>query len=198
MTEPPADARRELAAALALIVLGAGGIVLVSARPWLTARFDRQPPFGPLSVAIPGRHLYPALNGLALVALVVGVLVLITGGWARRVLGALLVLIAGWTGWYGLRGLGHRHRTPGQLVSLAGSRVTAADGTATAHGHPAWAWLSLLGSVLLLAGGVLLLVRAGRWRGGLSSRYRAPAEAAAAADPWRQLDRGEDPTIRDG
>lgn len=198
---PRSAARRQLTAALALIAVGSGGIVFVSARPWVSARILRQPPFGPLNLTATGRHLYPALNGLALVALVVGVLVLVTGGWARRVLGALLLVIGGWTGWYAVRGIraGHRTHLPVQdTLRLLGGRTTAADGLAELRYHPVWAYLSLLGSVLLLAAGLILLARAGRWHSGFSARYAAPAEAGAGGDPWRQLDRGEDPTIRDG
>jgi uncharacterized membrane protein (TIGR02234 family) len=78
--------------------------------------------------------------------------------------------------------------------------------------HSAWPWLAALGGVLVVAAGVLTVLRGAAWPG-MSARYDAPAgkrsaagprRAAAAAsapagqptpaDLWKALDRGEDPT----
>lgn len=195
--EPPAgsDYRRELYTTLGLIVVGAGLMLLLANRHWLTVHVDRQPPFGPLSLGIPGRRLYSALPGMAVVALLIAVLTLITGGWARRVLAVLLVVTGVWTGVNAIQFLsGRRYAAAG----LVGDRAGLGQHTETLARHPVWAALSLVCSVLLVLAGLIALVRAGRWAGGLSRRYAAPVEAAAAPDPWRQLDRGEDPTIGNG
>lgn len=188
--------RRELAGALLLAVLGGGLMLIAAGRSWASVTVPRQPPFGVVRLALTGRTLYPPLTGLAVVALIAAVLVLVLGSWPRRLLGVLLVLLAGWTGWYAGRGLGRPSMS--RVLQLGGDRLSQRSGALAVQPHPGWASLALVGSACLLASGVLLLIRSGGWRTGLSNRYAAPAEAAQAADPWRQLDRGEDPTIRDG
>jgi hypothetical protein len=63
--------------------------------------------------------------------------------------------------------------------------------------HPAWAVLTIVSGLLSLVGSGLLVLLSRRWTAGLSSRYEAPDAAAKSSDPWRTLDRGEDPTIFD-
>lgn len=179
-----------------LVVLAAALTLFAAGRGWAAVRVPRQPPFGAVRLELTGRTLYPPLSGLAVVALIAAVLVLVLPGWPRRALGVLLVLLAGWTGWYAVRGLGRP--SVGRVLQLAGDRAGQRSGPPVIDPRPEWAALVLVGAACLLVAGVVLLVRSGGWRFGLSSRYAAPAEAAAATDPWRQLDRGEDPTIRDG
>jgi uncharacterized membrane protein (TIGR02234 family) len=188
--------RRELAGAVGLIVLGAAGIVLCCGQRWLTVTEPRLAPFGTLRVGYSGRALYPALNGLAVVALLAALLVLVSGRWPRRILGGLLCLLALLAGWYGLRALGTPG--PGTVRGLLGSRLSQQSGELRLAYRPLWPAGTLVGSALLLVAGTTVLARAGSWQMGLSSRYAAPAEAAKSDDPWRSLDRGEDPTISDG
>jgi len=188
--------RRELAGAVGLMVLGGALMLLAAGRTWAIATVPRQPPFPDLRLALKGHSLYPPLTGLAVVVLIAAVLVLVLGGWPRRLVGALMLLLAGWSGWYAGHGFGgpSTHR----VLQLAGDRLSQRSGPPVVQTQPAWAALTLAGAACLLLAGVALLSRAGGWRIGLSSRYGAPAEAAAGSDPWRQLDRGEDPTIQDG
>ncbi|MGI8667418.1 MAG: Trp biosynthesis-associated membrane protein [Jatrophihabitans sp.] len=196
MTSPDSAARRELGAIIVLVLLGGGGIVFAASRSWLAVTEPRRAPFGPLHVQFAGRTLFPALTGLGLVALIVAVLALITGRWGRRLLGILLVLLGPATGWYALRG-SHRPGA-GRLRELLGGRLSQQSGELAVRLYPAPAWLALAGSVLLVLAGLGMIVRSGHWQSGLSVKYTAPVEAAKSADPWRTLDRGEDPTISDG
>jgi hypothetical protein len=66
-----------------------------------------------------------------------------------------------------------------------------------AQRHQVWPTVGLVGAALAALGGLVLLLRAGDWPTGLSARYEAPAAAATSDDPWRALDRGDDPTITD-
>jgi uncharacterized membrane protein (TIGR02234 family) len=188
--------RRELAGAVGLIVLGAAGILLCCGQRWLTVTEPRLAPFGTLRVGYSGRALYPALNGLAVVALLAALLVLVSGRWPRRILGGLLCLLALLAGWYGLRALGTPG--PGMVRGLLGSRLSQQSGELRLAYRALWPAGTLVGSALLLVAGTTVLARAGSWQMSLSSRYAAPAEAAKSDDPWRSLDRGEDPTISDG
>lgn len=196
MTAPSGHGRRELARTVALTALGGGGIVFTAGRAWGTVVEPRTAPFAALTVRLSGRDLYPALTGLAIAALLVAVLAVVTGSWARRVLGVVLLVLGATAGWYAVRGV--RQPGAGRLRELLGSRLSQQSGALRVSWQPAWAWLTLLCAVLLVLAALVLLVRAGRWQVGLSARYSAPAEAAGSADPWRRMDRGEDPTISDG
>lgn len=187
--------RREMACVLGLAALAGVLILFAASRSWLGVTVTRRPPFGPLRVELTGRELYPALTGLAVVALLGVALVLVTGGLLRQVLGGLLAVVGGWACWYAGSGLS----TPGpaRLAELLGDRLAQGSGLAQLHRHPVWAGMTLLAAGLLVLCGLLVVVRAGRWQLGLSARYAAPAAVAESADPWRRLDRGEDPTVSD-
>lgn len=187
--------RREMACVLGLAALAGAMILFAASRSWLGVTVGRRPPFGQLQVELTGRTLYPGLTGLALVALLSVALVLVTGGVLRRVLGGLLALVGGWACWYAVSGLS----TPGpaRLAELLGDRLSQGSGLTQLHRHPVWAGLTVLAAVLLVLCGLVLVVRASRWQLGMSARYAAPAAVAQSADPWRRLDRGEDPTVSD-
>lgn len=188
--------KRELGGVLLLVAAGGGGTVFAASRTWLSVSEPRLAPFGPLHADFNGRQVSPALNGLAIVALITAVLVLVTGGWARRALGVLLALIAVSAGWYALRG--RQVPSAARVRELLGDRLHQQAGPLLVQAHPWLAWLTLLCSILLLLAGLLLVVRAGRWQVGFSAKYNVPAESVKAYDPWHRLDRGEDPTITDG
>ena len=187
--------RREMAGVLGLAAVASLAILFTTSRSWLGVTVARRPPFGPLRVELTGRAEYPALTGLAVVALLSVVLVLVTGGVARRVLGGLLVVAGGWSCGYAASGLASP--SPARLAELLGDRLAQSSGLTELQRHPVWAALTLLAAVLLVLCGLVVVVRAGRWKLGLSARYAAPAAAAESGDPWRRLDRGEDPTVAD-
>ncbi|MEO7262280.1 MAG: Trp biosynthesis-associated membrane protein [Jatrophihabitantaceae bacterium] len=187
--------RREMAGVLGLAALAGAAVLFTASRSWLAVTVGRRPPFGPLQVELTGRAQYPALTGLTVVALLSVVLVLVTGGVLRRALGVLLVLVGGWA--CGSAGSGLASPSPARLAQLLGDRLAQSSGLPQLQRHPVWPGLTLLAAVLLVLCGLALVVRAGRWQLGMSSRYAAPAAAAESADPWRRLDRGEDPTVSD-
>jgi hypothetical protein len=188
--------RREMAGVLGLAALAALAILFTTSRSWLGVTVGRRPPFGPLRVDLTGRAEYPALTGLAVVALLAVVLVLVTGGLVRRVLGVVLVAVGGSSCGYAMSGLASP--SPGRLAQLLGDRLAQSSGATQLDRHPGWAVSTLLAAVLLVLAGFVLVFRAGRWQLGLSARYAAPAVVAESGDPWRRLDRGEDPTVSDG
>ncbi len=187
--------RREMAGVLGLAALAGAVILFAASRSWQTVTIERRPPFGPLQVELTGRALYPALSGLAVVALLSVALVLVTGGLLRRLLGGLLVLVGASA--CGYAGSGLTTPGPARLARLLGDRLAQSSGLPLLQRHPVWVVLTLLAAALLVLCGLLLAVRAGRWQLGLSARYAAPAAVAESADPWRRLDRGEDPTVSD-
>ncbi|HEX2901817.1 MAG TPA: Trp biosynthesis-associated membrane protein [Jatrophihabitans sp.] len=194
--EGPPGGRGELYLMVALLAAASGAVLLLANRSWLTVRAARPAPFGPLSLGVSGRHLYPALTGLAVVGLLAAVLVLFTGTLVRRLLALLVLAGSVWVAVTSVRFLsdptGYGNR------DLIGDRAGLGTHTETVLRHPVWSVLTLAAAALALLTAALLAARAPRWSGGLSRRYSAPAEAARSQDPWRQLDRGEDPTIGDG
>ncbi|RUL94312.1 Trp biosynthesis-associated membrane protein [Verrucosispora sp. FIM060022] len=172
--------RRELAYAVLLCLAGAGLALWAVTRTWVVDSTTSSA----LDEGGTGARLLPWLPALALVGLAGGGAVLATGGWLRRVLGALLALfglaLAGGGG-YGL------------LADL-GDQVSSQ-----------WPALTLLGGLMATAGGALTALRGNRWPA-MSARYErrsrrdadtsGPIQGAGTVDAWEALDRGEDPTVR--
>ena len=194
-THVDSDHRREIGTVAALILLGGGGAWFVADRAWLVLTAARSAPFAPLTVESHGRNIYGAITGLAIVTLLGAVLLLVTGRWARTALGALIALVSIAQAVYGVRGLS----TPSvnRQVDLLGGRSKVGAAPISHISHPVWPILLIVCGLVSLLGAALLIARCGRWNSGLSSRYEAPAATAASTDPWRSLDRGEDPTITD-
>jgi hypothetical protein len=115
----------------------------------------------------------PSFGGaLALVALAGFAGAIAAGGWAKRVVGAV-VAAAG---------------------VLAGCLAVAAGGTGPGR------WIALLGAVLLVAAGFLVIRHAGRLPT-LGARYQSANARAGSGerhrDMWDGLSNGEDPTVDD-
>lgn len=180
----PTAARRELWGWLALTVLGCLLVLLAAGRAWVrVAQAGAQAPTG--------GDLGPALTPVALAGLAGVVAVLATKGAGRRVVGGLLALC----------GAGAAAAT---WAALDGAAVTGWLGEHNAlHGAsglsweivPLWPAVAGAGAALMLAGGVLAILRGGRWAG-MSARYERDAAPRADDDKalWDALDRGDDPT----
>ena len=166
--------RRGMVLALAVTALGAALVLATAGKP----RWS----FAGATLEDGG---VPAASALALVVLAGLGLLLLIGGRARTVLGALLVLAGGAI----------------VLVDVYSGRghlffVTAPVGQERLELHRSvWFWLTAIGGAVLAGGGILIAVRGHRWPGPRRD-YRARAEPGAVRrDPWTALDRGEDPTV---
>jgi Na+/H+ antiporter NhaD/arsenite permease-like protein len=104
---------------------------------------------------------------------------------AVMLLGAVVVAVT--------RALGRR--MAGGVVVLASLGAAYVTVTA-AGGWSLWRLAVLLGAVLGGAGGALAAAQGHRWAS-MSRRYDAPSGRRTdhESDPWRALDRGEDPTL---
>ncbi|MGW2154143.1 TIGR02234 family membrane protein [Nonomuraea sp. NPDC001699] len=202
------NGRRELWAWLGLTVLGSCLVLLAAGRGWVRVLGGQAAD----AAAPTGGDLSPVLTPLGLAGLAGVVAVLATKGAGRRVVGVLVALCGAgaaagtWsalasatvTGWL------REHNAMRAMAGLPWEPV------------PAWPVVAGLGAFLLLAGGVLAVVRGGRWTG-MSGRYeraaatsgdgtgdraddRGGAVAASARrahddrELWDALDRGDDPT----
>ncbi|HET7326614.1 MAG TPA: Trp biosynthesis-associated membrane protein [Nocardioidaceae bacterium] len=85
-------------------------------------------------------------------------------------------------------------RLSGAVVALSAAGAVVAVLTADADWVP-WRGAALAGAVLGLVAGGLAAWQGHRWAS-MSSRYDAPgARPPHESDPWKALDRGEDPTV---
>ncbi|WP_258133182.1 Trp biosynthesis-associated membrane protein [Microbacterium sp. MYb64] len=188
--------RRAKSTSLLLILLAGGIGILSSTQTWLTVgRAD-----GGEALEVAGNAALPVLAPLSLTALALCAAIALVGPVMRRVFAAIAVAV-------GVLMLVLTARIllqhPLDAVSpaltkatgLAGDTALSAiiDGIAVT----AWPWAALVGWILLVLGGGLALITAGRWRSG-GRRYRtAPVPhdgPVDAVESWDDLSRGTDPT----
>ena len=161
MAEP---VKRPLWSAVLALVAGAAALWGASRLSWATAA---QADTDAKRVLVP----------LALVALAGVAGAVAVGGWARRVLGGLLVLAGGFAIWHGA--------FPG----------TGPDSPFAGRG------LAMLGGLLVVFAGVLLAWFAARLPT-MGAKYRAQTTTGRSGDPdkdlWDELSAGADPTDEKG
>jgi uncharacterized membrane protein (TIGR02234 family) len=198
-----------LACALAGVA-GAGLLVVVSGRPWVTRVLSDVP--GVPKVSASGDGIVPAVPALALVAGAAAVALLVTGRLGRYLAAAVLLLAGAGAGAAVLWVLA----APGQAAAAA---VSAASGRSGGVAGPpaavtAWVWAALAAAALLVAAGGAAVLRARSWAapgrrfeaavpapqapgGRAATGGGAPGPARGQGDSigaWDALSRGEDPT----
>ncbi len=177
--------RRELVLAVLACTAGAALLLYAASRTWATEVAARPAPLRPVRTEHTGAGLVPALPALGLVALAGAGALVATRRYGRLLVGLALVLLG--------------------VAAAAGSGygLTRLDRYAE-HGGPAWPLLALVGGLVVVAAGLLAVVRGRDWptMGGryerAGTRSKAPAGASGpddAAGTWDALDRGEDPTV---
>ncbi|MEU7744868.1 Trp biosynthesis-associated membrane protein [Nonomuraea sp. NPDC049158] len=179
--------RRELVVWLVVTALGCVLVLVAAGRAWVTnVRVT-----GTGAVAVPsGGDLSPVLTPLALAGLAGLVAVLATKGIGRRVIGVLLALCGVGAGLGAWRAAGGS----GVLSWLRERNVMRATGAIQWDVVALWPVVCGLGAVLMVAGGVIAVVRGGGWAG-MSARYtRERPETTGDRSMWDALDRGDDPT----
>jgi uncharacterized membrane protein (TIGR02234 family) len=216
-----ASARREYALALLLGLAGAASVLLSVRQGWARVVTAAPRPLPAATVSVRGQDLVPLAGALGLAALAGLAAVLATRGLARRLVGALLVAFGlgaavavsmrlGTATVLAAASAVGRASSPagsvtgGSAPGLAGAGGGAAPGVAGASlaGHVTmaafpWRWAVLLGSLAVIAAGLLVAWRGATWPV-MSSRYDQPAprrpHPADAATLWDSLSQGVDPT----
>jgi uncharacterized membrane protein (TIGR02234 family) len=191
--------RRLFSLALLLDVLGAGGALLISTRPWQSIVLDRARPLADVGVQISGRSLDPAILGATLVALAGVVAVLATRGLARRAVGlfiALAALLLAWRAIAASKNVSHS-RAISLVTDRRGGVGVGPNSVVHITAHPIWPILTVVAAMLALIAGALVMIFGGRWSS-MSARYEAPSSNTPQTDEgmWTALDRGDDPTVR--
>ncbi|MBN9609427.1 MAG: Trp biosynthesis-associated membrane protein [Actinobacteria bacterium] len=196
--------RRRLAAPVAALA-GAGCLVGAAAMPWWTRHY-RDPLTGPVSAALRGSALVPALVPIALVVLAGLGAALLTRGVPRRIIGAAVALAG-----VAVMALSVVAAAQPDADRFAAELKRPADAVGAAAQNIGGPLLAVLGGVLAALAGVVIVIA----RGPVARRtsaYESPAarrararmttrpDSAAAVDGaelWRALDAGIDPTAAD-
>ncbi len=200
-------ARRPLMAWVATGVAGAVLALVAGGRTWASVVFSGDPSgLHAAPVPLAGGDVAPVLSPLALASLAAVVAVLATRGLWRRLIGVLIALFGAAMVAASWQGVLSSH-----VVSAAQERTTL-SGAGQVVVSTSWAWpgIATAGGLVLLAAGVIAVVRGAGWPG-MSDRYDRPAPSSAgggrpapAPGPerpgraerslWDALDRGDDPT----
>jgi hypothetical protein len=192
-----APSRRALAATIVLLIAASAMLGGAAMLGW--AQVAVQVPLrGIVQVRADGSAVLPALGPLAVLALAAVAAVLATGGWARWLLGALLLVAAVPPIVAVLRVLDGRWLTGAALSAVELPARSVPVGTATVlFAGPT---LAAGGAALLAAAGVALGVRGHRMPR-LGRRYQAPTarlngpyHVPPDGQFWERMDAGEDPT----
>ncbi len=199
--------RVEFALALLLDLLGAGAGLLIARRTWQTVCTPRARPLADDFLGVSGHLLDAATTALGLVALAGVVAVLATRGAVRRSVGAVLAVAGALLVWRSVMGLDAVSAARARAFVRARHAAVGSDPSVVPHVtvHAQWPALSAACGLLIVAAGLLVVVRGGGWAA-MSARYDAPAasrpaiedaeteRARADASMWTALDRGDDPT----
>lgn len=179
-TTTPRPSRRPLWMMVVALLLGALALWGAAKLTWY-AEFRDGGVRGTVLYRETGEQRATALVPLALLALAGVAGLIATGGWARRVLGAVLALAGVAAGWAGVAGV----RFTGWADGLPVTQMLLGRG------------LAVLGGILVAAGGLAAIKGAGRGAR-LGAKYAAPATRKKVRDPdaelWEALSEGEDPT----
>lgn len=186
--------RGPLLAAL-LCVAGAFLVLVGAGREWVVVDVAGDALLPGRSVDVDGADLAPGLRALGLLGLAGVPALAASRGRGRRVVGLVVLLT----------GAGAVAVTARLVAAGLGDRalLTAAvrDAGEGATSSTAWPYVTVLGGLLLLASGLLVMLRGPRWAA-LGRRYDAPApppeRPVGERDLWEALDRGEDPTAARG
>lgn len=180
--------RREYLRAIILIGVGSGALWWGMSRTWIRAQEPLLPGAdiegATATVGVSGTQVAPlalaaAIIGLAGIAGIVG-----SSGVVRRVIGALV----------GVAGLAALASVAQYLIG--GDWQAAVPGSMEAiEADSVFAWVALVGAVVMTAGSALVVWRGQTWPG-LGRSYER-GSSRQPKDAWESLDRGIDPTVDD-
>jgi hypothetical protein len=168
--------RRELTVAAVLAAAGGALAVWAATKTWAVVVTPRPAPLPAVRASVTGRDAVPWAAAMAFLSVAGGLALFATRRAGRAILGGVLVLAGALV-------------TAGAVV---GARPST-QGFQHAEFSPAWPVLCGAGGLLVLAAGLLAVVRGRRWVQ-MGPKYDAPGGADRAPGLWEAIDRGEDPT----
>ena len=193
------SARRELAVALAALVVGGTMCLVFAGRAWGEAAVDDG--LTTTTEQATGRDLLPLAPAVGLLALAAVVAIPATRQMGRFVVGLVLVLAGLATAIGSVR---LARDLPTHVISWASQAGEAAESVHGATAHPAAALLTGAGGLLVAGVGVAVILRGRTWPamgrrfdrdvrvGGEPNTDTTPS--VGSRDTWDALDRGDDPT----
>ena len=193
MSDPRPDARPGLLRALGALAVGSVLAFVAFGQPWVTLTV-REAGLPAAVQTVTGRDLASAAGTLPVLLLALVLVIWATGGWLRRAVGVLVVVVSAVVLAAAVRG------APGLLPSDLQTRY-GLTGVAT-FDTSLWWVLATIGALAALAAGVLTTVHRGRWSG-MAGRYERRSGTAEPShrkarpkerSAWDQLDAGTDPT----
>ncbi|MER0246971.1 TIGR02234 family membrane protein [Streptomyces sp. HSW2009] len=205
----PATGKRTaltLAAGLLFAAIGAALVLLASGRTW--AAGDAAFAQGDLRRTVDGQDITGLPGALAIVGLAALVAVFAVRGIGRYAVAGVLALCGIGTAVGSLLALDDTSALETKAAETTGIADTAIHGVS----HTPWPWAAFAGGVLIFLAGLLALCYGRAWPA-MSGRYERntggadrprPRRSRPAPDPdrpeelWKALDRGEDPTGREG
>lgn len=197
--EAPAAGRKlEVGVGLVLLAAGAGVVLLAMTGVWIAGSLAL-PGFPRVDVELTGADVSVLARASAFVALAGVVAVLATRGIGRVVVGAIVTAAGGAVFVSVLLFFPTRRTTLDSRLQRILDEPTMSLTATQVRDDWIWPYVALVGGALIIAGGVLVMVRGRTWPA-MGRRYDAPARGGASTanrtggDPWTALDRGEDPT----
>ena len=174
-------ARRGLLVAALLCAAGAGLVILAAGRRW--AGVEVVGAGTPIVRALIGRDLAGLAAALGWAGLGGLAALLAVRGRARTAVGAALLAFGGGVCYDSVAGVGRAH-----VLSVAADKSNLSAFLSTDVHMGAWWVVSVAGGTLLVASGLLTIVRGGRWPG-MSARYDAARGGRQAASDGPETDR---------
>jgi len=198
-TDTPKPARGLNRSVTVLILLFGGAIALIgSTQTWVTATGFEAAHIS--HVQLSGQEASPLITAMSLVTIAAGAALSIARSLGRWIIGIVTVLSAIATGWASLSVWSN----PLTAVAPKVAETTGTTGMEDIAGNidvSLLPWLTVLGALLVLIGGIITLIVGSRWPVGKTKKYERSDQITVdhdtqldEIDTWDELSRGEDPT----
>lgn len=152
------------------------------------------------TVHLSGQEASPVITAMALVLIAAGAALSIAGRLGRLIIGSISVLSAVML----IVATGNILMDPTAAVASTIAEIsgtTASSATVDTVTVTLLPWLTIIGAVVALFGGLLVLIYGQRWALGKTKKYAVSTETDETTtgrldeiDTWDELSRGEDPT----
>ncbi|MCK9932216.1 Trp biosynthesis-associated membrane protein [Frankia sp. Mgl5] len=193
---PAPGARRERALAMVACLVGSAVVLFSASATWVSAQVQAgtggqaSAVAAPLPVKWSGESLAPAATALALLGLAATLAIIATRRVGRTLVGVLLAG-AGVAIFLIVGGIALDPMAAVRGTDEVRALVPIGDPTILDLSRTVAPWLASFGGLVLAITGAVVVARAGTWPA-MSGRYQA--RAAAPADAWDAIERGQDPT----